>query len=191
MLRRVVAGAMIAGVMATAMLAQADKKKLMSPNPQSPPMETSATINGKQIWIVYHAPSVKGRKIFGGADALQPDDSVWRAGADWATVMHTDASLDLGGVAVPPGDYSLYVFLDKGKWQLIINKKVGQWGITRGGATTMEESENVGKAPMTMSKPSAPVEVFKISLSQAGGNKGKLQMEWENVSASVPFTVKN
>jgi hypothetical protein len=190
MMRRVVAGAMLAGLLVTAGLAQADRKKLLSPNPKSPPMEAAVTIEGKQIWIVYHAPSVNGRHIFGGADALQPDDSVWRAGADWATVMHTDATLDLGGVTVPPGDYSLYVFLDKGKWQLIVNKKVGQWGITRAGATTLEEAENVGKASMTMSKPGSPVEVFKITLSQAGSNKGKLQMEWEKVSASVPFTVK-
>jgi hypothetical protein len=43
---------------------------------------------------------------------------------------------------------------------------------------------------MTMSKPPALVETLKISLSSAGGNKGKLQVEWENVVASVPFTVK-
>src|SRR5690348_8414578 len=73
----------------------ADKSKLMKKNPQSPPMETSVSINGKQLWIVYHAPSVRGRKIFGGADALQPDDTIWRLGADYATVLHTDADLDL------------------------------------------------------------------------------------------------
>jgi hypothetical protein len=41
-----------------------------------------------------------------------------------------------------------------------------------------------------MSKPAAPVETFKITLSSAGGNRGKLQMEWADVVASVPFTVK-
>lgn len=190
MIKRMAAGAVLATALVTAGLAQVDKKKLMTDNPQSPASEASATVGGKQIWIVYHAPSVRGRKIFGGADALQPDDSVWRAGADYATVMHTDSALDLGGVAVPAGDYSLYVFLDKGKWQLIVNKKTGQWGITRSGGTTMEESENVGKAPMVMSKPPSPVEVFKITLSDSGGGKGRLRMEWENVVASVPFSVK-
>jgi hypothetical protein len=189
MIRRTIAGALLAGALVSAGFAQVDKAKLMGENPQSPAKEATATVDGKQIWIVYHAPSVRGRKIFGGADALQPDDSVWRAGADFATVMHTDATLDLGGVTVPPGDYSLYVFLDKGKWQLIVNKKTGQWGITRSGGTTLDESQNVGKANMTMSKPSSPVEVFKISLS-AANSKGKLQLEWENVVASVPFSVK-
>ena len=191
MIRRAIAGTLLAGALVTAGFAQVDKKKLMTDNPQSPAKEAAVTIGGKQIWIVYHAPSVRGRKIFGGADALQPDDSVWRAGADYATVLHTDAALDLGGVAVPPGEYSLYVFLDKGKWQLIVNKQTGQWGITRAGATSLDESQNVGKAAMTMSKPPAPVEVFKIALSDGGGGKGTLQMAWENVAASVHFTVKN
>ena len=39
-------------------------------------------------------------------------------------------------------------------------------------------------------KPSAPVETLKITLSGAGGAKGKLLIEWENVTASAPFTVK-
>lgn len=180
----------MAGMMAVGVGQQIDKNKLMSNNPQSPPKEASVTINGKQIWIVYHAPSVRGRKIFGGQGALQPDDSVWRAGADWATVLHTDANLDINGVAVPAGDYSLYVFLNKGKWELIINKQTGQWGIKRDGSTTLDESKNAGRTAMTMSKPAAPVEQYKITLSSAGASKGTLQLEWENVVASVPFTVK-
>jgi hypothetical protein len=166
------------------------KSKLMKANPQSPPMETTATINGKQIWIVYHAPSVRGRKIFGGADALQPDDTVWRLGADYATVLHTDAELEFPGLTVPPGDYSLYVALDKGKWQLIVNKQTGQWGINMDGSTTEKPAMDLGRVALTMSKPSAPVEQLKITLSGTGGNKGKLDIAWENVQAAANFTAK-
>src|SRR5206468_7394891 len=145
--------------------------------------------NGKEIWISYHAPSVRGRKIFGRADALQPDNSVWRLGADQATFLHTDADLDINGLAVPKGEYTLFVDLDMGKWQLIVNKQTGQWGIKRDGSANFDESKSVGKTAMTMSKPSSPVEQFKINLSDGGG-KGKLTMEWADVAASVPFTVK-
>jgi hypothetical protein len=41
-----------------------------------------------------------------------------------------------------------------------------------------------------MSKPATTVEQLKFTLSAAGGNKGKLQLAWENVAASVNFTVK-
>jgi len=34
------------------------------------------------------------------------------------------------------------------------------------------------------------VEQMRYILKDDGGNKGTLTMEWEHVSASVPFTVK-
>ena len=189
MMKMATCALLAAGLVALAS-AQTDKKKFQTPNPKSPPMETSATIGGKQIWIVYHAPSVRGRKIFGGPDTLQPDNTVWRAGADQATFLHTDAALDLNGATVPAGEYTLFIDLDKGKWQLIVNKQTGQWGIKNDGSANFQESQNAAKVAMTMSKPPALVEQYKITLSSAGGNKGKLEFAWENMVASVPFTVK-
>jgi len=42
---------------------------------------------------------------------------------------------------------------------------------------------------MTMSKPPAPVEQLRIALSSAGG-RGRLEMAWADMAASVNFTVK-
>jgi hypothetical protein len=193
-MKRIVSALLLAGIMGLAS-AQVKKEELKTGNAQSPEAETSVTINGKQIWIFYHAPSVRGRKMFGGAGALQPDDTVWRLGADYATVLHTDADLDIGGLAVPKGDYTLYIDLDKGQWKLIVNKQLmsgarRQWGINRDGSTTDDPAQDVGRAAMTMGKPASLVETQKIALSAAGAGKGKLVVEFENVTASVPFTVK-
>jgi hypothetical protein len=43
---------------------------------------------------------------------------------------------------------------------------------------------------MNMGKPAAPIETYKMTLSATGQNTGKLQLEWENTIAWVPFTVK-
>jgi len=174
--------------------AQVKMEDLQTKNPDSPNASTTVTINGKQLWIAYHAPSVKGRKIFGGADALQPDGTIWRLGADYATVLHTDADLDLNGLAVPKGDYALYADLDKGQWKLIVNKTLMQgtrhiWGINRDGTTTNDPATELGRVTMTMGKPGSTVETCKITLS-GSGTKGKLLVEFEKVTASVPFTVK-
>ena len=48
----------------------------------------------------------------------------------------------------------------------------------------------MGRVALTMSKPAVPVEQLKIALSIAGGNQAKLDIAWENVGASTPFTVK-
>jgi Protein of unknown function (DUF2911) len=190
-MKRIAPYALLMAGIAAIGLSQTPKDKYMTPGTGgSPPMQTSVTINGKEIWISYHAPSVRGRKIFGGAGALQPDNSVWRLGADQATFLHTDADLDINGLAVPKGEYTLFVDLDKGNWQLIVNKQTGQWGIQGSGQANRTAATDVGRTAMTMSKPPALVERQKITLSSAGGNKGKLQIEWENVVASVPLTVK-
>jgi hypothetical protein len=172
---------------------------IAQPSRPSPAATTDATINGKKISIDYSAPSMKGRHIFNGAGALQPDSTIWRAGANEATVFHTAADLDIGGKTVPAGDYALYVSLDTGKWSLILSKQPlmvnGRklWGIGMGGTgdqTTLDVKQSLGEIPMTMSKPPAPVETYKMTLSGEGGAKGKLTLEWENVVASVAITVK-
>ena len=181
--------------------AQVKKEELATKNTASPGAETSVTINAKNIWIYYHAPSVRGRQIFGGAGALQSYGKVWRLGADYATVLHTDADLDLNGLAIPKGDYTLYADLDNGQWKLIVNKTLMDgarhiWGVgvspdgIREGSTTNDPATELGRAALTMGKPSSPVETLKITLSGTGSAKGKLLIEWENVTASAPFTVK-
>jgi hypothetical protein len=153
----------------------------------SPPAQTSATIGGKKLSIKYFAPSVHGRKIFGSGGRLSEDGTypVWRAGANDATAFHTDADLDIGGLAVPKGDYTIFVLVsDPEQWQLIINKQTGQWGLT------YNQSRDLGRAKMTMSKPPAKIETYKMTLSSTGANTGKLQLEWDNYIASVPITVK-
>jgi hypothetical protein len=149
----------------------------------------SVKIGGKTVSIAYSAPAVNKRegKLFGkdgqvGSDATYP---VWRAGANTATKLHTDADLDLGGLAVPKGDYSLYIDVaDPANWQLIVNKQTGQSGME------YDAKQDLGRVKMTVGKPPSMVEQLKYTLSTAGGNKGKLQLAWENVAASVNFTVK-
>ena len=154
---------------------------MLAQGPASPPMDTSVTIDGKAIAVKYSAPSIKGRKIFGG---LVPYGQVWRAGANSATALHTEADLMIGNLTVPKGDYTIYVWPTAESLQLIINKQTGQWG------TEYSEGQDLGRVKMTVSKAPAPVEVYKMTLSTTGGKKGKLQLEWEETVASVPITVK-
>jgi hypothetical protein len=179
----------ILALAAVAGLASAQDAPQKKAPPASPAMETSATIGGKSIAIKYSAPSVKGRKIFGGSGALQPDNTVWRAGANSATALHTDGDIAIGNLNVPAGDYTLYVFLDPAGWQLAVSKQTGQWGINRDHSTTLDDSKAIGRTPMKMSKPASMVETYKITLA-GEGKKGTLTLEWENVSASVNIAAK-
>jgi hypothetical protein len=153
----------------------------------SPPAQTSVTVGGKTISIRYSAPSVRGRKIFGDGGLLSQDGTypAWRAGANDATALHTDADLEIGTLKVPKGDYTLYVWVkDPENWDLIINRQTGQNGLE------YSASRDLGRVKMTMSKPAAVIEKLKYTLTDQGGGKVKLQLEWERHVASVIATVK-
>lgn len=149
----------------------------------------SKTIGGATLTIDYASPKVNGRagKLFGkdGRIAQDPNYPIWRAGANSATKLTTSAPIEVGGVSLPAGAYSLYVDLsDPAAWVLVINKATGQWGLK------YDKSQDAGRVKMTMAKPAGLAEALKYSLADKGGKKGTLTLEWEHVSASVPVTVK-
>jgi hypothetical protein len=149
---------------------------------QSPAANASTTINGKKISIDYHAPSLHGRKMIGGTAV--PYGHWWRTGANNATALTTDGTLQIGSLTVPPGKYTIYSIPEENGLTLIVNKQTGQWG------TEYNESQDLGRVKMNVTHPSAPIETFKISLANSGGNQGTLTIEWQDMVASIPFTVQ-
>jgi Protein of unknown function (DUF2911) len=149
---------------------------------QSPRAEATITVGGKVVSVKYSAPSVRGRQIFGagGLLAMDPTYPVWRAGANLATALHTDADLTIGTLTVPKGDYTLYMSVkDPNAWELIVSKETGQWGLS------YNPKMDLGRTKMTMSKPLALVEQLKYTLTPA-----KLELSWENHTASAPIAAK-
>jgi hypothetical protein len=153
----------------------------------SPPATAALTLNGTTIEVRYAAPSVRGRQIFGEGGLLSKDPTypAWRAGANAATTLRTSGTLDIGGLAVPAGTYTLYVWVrDPNAWELIVNRQTGQWGLS------YDASRDLGRVKMTMSKPPALVETLKYTLTDRGAGKGELRLEWEQHVATVALAAK-
>ncbi|MGC2638813.1 MAG: DUF2911 domain-containing protein [Acidobacteriaceae bacterium] len=148
--------------------------------PASPPETATGSINGHTITIKYSSPRVNGREghIFGPGGLIQKTHKqypIWRAGANAATSLHTDANLTIGTLNVPAGDYTLFVDISNpDQWNLIVNKKTGEWGLA------YDASQDLGKTPMTMSKPPSMVEDLEWSIGD-----GKITLSWEDHTASV------
>jgi hypothetical protein len=83
---------------------------------------------------------------------------------------------------VPAGTYTLYTMPTGGTWHLIISKKTGQWGIP------YPKGEDLGRAPMTVSKTAKPAEMLTISVEDTAQG-GTLHIDWGGTRASIPFTV--
>ncbi len=146
----------------------------------SPPASVSATIAGKKIGVEYYAPSMHGRKVMGG---LVPFGRVWCTGANYATAITADAALQMGGLKLPKGSYSIWTIPTEKEWTLIVNKQTGQFHLN------YDSSRDFGRTRMNLKTLSAPVETFRIELRSEGANKGTLALLWERTEASIPFTV--
>lgn len=146
----------------------------------SPPANVATSVGGKRISIDYYAPSMHGRKIMGG---LVPFGEVWCTGANWATKITTEGNLEIGGLKVPAGSYSIWTVPNDKEWTLIINKQTGQFHLN------YDSSRDFGRTKMDVKKLPVPVETFTIELRPNTGNKGTLALMWETTEASIPFTV--
>ena len=148
----------------------------------SPPASVSTTIAGKKVTIDYYSPSMHDRKVMGG---LVPFGVVWCTGANYATAINTEAPLEMGGLKLPKGTYSIWTLPTEKDWTLIVNKQTGQSHLY------YDESRDFGRTKMNVKWLAKPVETFRIELRPEVGssNKGTLALMWENTEASIPFTV--
>ena len=86
---------------------------------------TKGTIDGVDITITYGRPNVKGRIVWGG---LVGYGSVWRAGANEATVISFSKNVTVNGEALSAGVYSFFTIPTEAEWTLIFNKTPKLWG---------------------------------------------------------------
>ena len=169
------AGAIAIGTQARAQQPQSQSQSNDKSKRPSPPSSTECIIKGKKVNISYSKPSLRGRKM----ETLAPNGKVWRTGANEATALTTEIDLNIGGVKVPAGSYTLYTLPSADTWKLIINKQTGQWG------TEYHEDQDLARVDMKKEEIVVPVETFTISLDQDSNDSADLVLEWEKTRLKV------
>jgi hypothetical protein len=157
----------------TALAQQPQEDKSKRP---SPPGTAEVTLKGKKITIDYSRPFLKGRHV---GQELAPHGKVWRTGANEATTLTTEIGLDIGGVKVPAGKYTLWTVPSEGTWKLIINKQTGQWG------TNYDQSQDLARVDMQKASLPQPVEQFTISFDKKSDTSANLNLDWEKTRAFI------
>lgn len=147
----------------------------------SPEATVEAEVEGANISIVYSRPAQRGREIWGGT--LVPWNEVWRTGANAATSFTTDRDLEIGGVTVPAGDYTLFSLYTPTSAKLIVNQQTGQWG------TAHDPAQDLARIDMRPETLSEPLERFTIAVEESDSG-GVISLAWGDVRYSVPFTVR-
>jgi len=178
---------LVAAVITCALPAAAQQKR-------TSPHETVGTaIDGNRITIVYGRPHTKDpetgaiRKIWGD---LVPYGKIWRTGADEATLLITQQPIELGGAIIPAGAYSLRMLPTEGKTTLIVNKQIGQWGISPDPKRTYDEALDVARIDLKKDVLKDPVDQFTISVEKDPAGGGVLKLTWEKTQFSTTIKVK-
>lgn len=104
------------------LMAQDDKSKRPSP----PALISQKLKSGATISIDYSQPSVKGRSI--GKDLEPMTGTVWRTGANEATIFETDKEVTIEGSNLPAGKYAMFTIFNEKDVTVIFNKTWKQWG---------------------------------------------------------------
>ncbi|MCC8425624.1 DUF2911 domain-containing protein [Mucilaginibacter sp. UR6-11] len=161
----------VALLISTVACAQMNGKTIASPRDS-----VSGKVHGATISINYGAPSVRGRKIFGG---LLPFGKTWRAGANEATTFTTNKDVKIGGKTLPAGKYSLFATPGEKEWKIIFNSQLGEWGIKRNGEANDDPAKDV--VVVTVTPKMVPMtERLKYVITAKG-----FDLVWETTSVSV------
>jgi hypothetical protein len=151
---------------------------------KSPLDSLTFTVASQTVKVCYGRPSARGRTMIGGQGI--PYGKLWRTGANEPTVIFTPVALDIAGVQVKPGKYSIYSVPGEKEWEIIVNSSTSQWGHEN--AYTKEvEAQEVGRGKAPVQKLSTPVETFTITPHPATGEVQHLYLDWEGTRVVIPI----
>jgi hypothetical protein len=145
-----------------------------------------AAVGAATVTIDYSRPARRGRTLVGDLLAY---DQVWRTGANAATQLATSEAIELGGVTLRPGTYTLFTMPTHQGVTLIINGQSGQWG------TSYRAANDVARRPMTVDSLPENVERFTIRIDPAPApngraGAGRLVIEWGTFRWSAPLVAR-
>jgi hypothetical protein len=151
--------------------------------PLSPRDSVSARVGGAAVTITYARPRRRGRVIFGD---IVPWDTVWRTGANDATVLRTDRAVVIGGTPVPAGSYSLFTIPTRTGTTLIINRETMRDGEPLAG-TEYDATKDFARIAMTTRALVMPVEQLTIEVVPRGASEALLRVAWDRREMAVPI----
>lgn len=140
----------------------------------------TAEVGGTKVMINYGSPGKRGRVIWNGLVAY---DQVWVTGAHWATAIEFSKDVKVNGTTIPAGMYGFFTIPNPNEWTLIINKRYDQHL-----ADDYSDAEDVVRIKVKPENLTNLVQRLTYTVTPSG-NKGTIDMAWDNVKVSLPFEV--
>lgn len=153
----------------------------------SPRDSMTFQLAGERVTVCYGRPSARGRTMLGGVERY---GELWRTGADEPTMIHTSVPLELAGIAVEPGIYSLYTVPGPEEWQIIVNRAIDQWGHERY-YTEEVAAKEVARATVPREEMEEHVEMLTFRVEPRSEGRVDLLLEWENTRVRIPVSASS
>ena len=131
------------------------------------------------VTLDYHRPLVRDRKIFGG---VQPYGSVWRAGANFNTVIEFTDSVSIEGHPLAKGAYGLHFIPGESSWIVILSKNTTSWG-----SFTYDQAEDALRVTVHP-RAAEHQEALSYQFDDLAANSAVITMRWAAVA--VPFRIE-
>lgn len=164
--------ALVSTVFAGTVSAQANMPEDKSKRPSPPASVTQTIKGGVTVSIDYSQPSVKGRTI---GKEIAPYGSVWRTGANEATVFSIDKPVTVAGKALPAGKYCLFTIPTASTWTVILNSDLTlPNGKPTWGAYTYKAASDV----LRVDVPSGKAPQFTEKMTFTIAKNGKVSLLW-------------
>lgn len=144
------------------------------------PSSTQSIVQGfglGKINLTYSRPNVKGRKIFGG---MEPYGTVWRTGANSATVIKFTDAVIVDGKTVPAGEYGFFSIPGEDEWTIILSKQPKQWG-----AYSYKESDDFLRFKVKTEHLPVLTETMTLDFINVTSTTCDLQMKWERSGFAI------
>ena len=131
------------------------------------------------ITIIYHGPSVKNRKIWGG---LVPYNQIWRCGANENTIISFTSDVMVEGKLLVAGTYGLHMTPSENKWTIIFSKNYTSWG-----SFFYKKEEDALRVDVTPTA-TAFQECLSYSFADKKANSVTVELTWEKLT--IPFKIE-
>lgn len=130
------------------------------------------------ITIVYYAPLVSGRELFG---KIIPYGKVWRAGANQNTTITFGDDATVEGKSIAAGTYGLHMIPEQDQWTIIFSKNSTSWG-----SFSYDEKEDALRVT-AKPQPAEFRESLAYTFDDVKPDTAAATMRWDKIA--VPFHI--
>ena len=140
-------------------------------------------VKGWEMLMCYGAPQLRGRDMLG--DRV-PFDELWRFGANEPTRFYTTADIEMAGLYMPKGRYSIYAIPGRFEWEIFISESISHWG---NDISPEVRAKEIGSFKLEPKYIADPVEQFLVhtELPEIESNEIMMFIDWQQTRLEIPI----